>query len=284
MDYLAVIDVEMSVSFTECVVIPLETYKKQCTIANDDTSNKGVLFDKIPSDLKMKLFNQERKIGLNNMNEKEKYDMDWIVSQFSLTEQAVVRRILNEYVMKNRYVIDYRPGSLQMVIDGQLVPQSNFVTSLKWLLRATEPPLPSPPPGALQLKQKLISLGVPDGWLRTDPPLRLQRVEPEFFTHKIPEHTFEMPSSSTLPKASQIDPHKTDSTPSSSLESDTEQSLVRDPSLAISTPAVGRRQSQRKRLESRRYPDTLWDTDGWKQVSKRKTKKKLGKPTAQWAY
>ena len=159
----------------------------------------------------MKLYDQERK--LSKPQSEAGQDVEWIVNQFALTERSLVRHLMNQFVLKNRYTINFTPYSKKLIIDGHEIPDSNFIASLKWLLRASERPETQPPPGSLQLKEKFLTLGVPETWLRTEPPMAAPRSQPEYFTHKTPEtHIFSAPDGTNI-KPTYIESSNTITTP-----------------------------------------------------------------------
>lgn len=172
-------------SFAECVVIPVDTYRRNC-IAKGTAGT--ILSQNIPSDLKMKLFDQEKQLGAahNGMDDR----LSWVVDQFRLTEKPLVRQILVNYIDKNRHIVSYDQESLQLLIDGNIVPNSNFVKCLQWLLGAETDYSGPSPNGADLLKVKLLGLGVPATWLRSEvSPVRTDREQVIFNTNQQPSVT-----------------------------------------------------------------------------------------------
>ena len=167
-------------SFAQCVVVPMDVYRRKCQ--NKGTS-ESILAQNLPSDLKMKLFDQEKQLAALRKNNND--SVSWVLNQFTLTEKPIVQKILENFIEKNRHVISYHPASLEIISDGTQMPNSNFVKSLQWLLGAGVNPSIEPPPGALQLKEKLISLGVPITWLRSEKTPVTS--EAKFFTDQHPE-------------------------------------------------------------------------------------------------
>lgn len=191
-------------TFAECVVIPVETYDKlraQVTSETQSAARKILDQEHMSSDLKMKLFNQSQRA--HSTAQAPLYDdkTEWIIQQFAVNERELVKRLFHDYIDKNRHIVDYKPGTLEMRLNGIDLPESNIVHTLKWLLRVNEHSHLAPPTGTDKLKESLVSIGVPSSWLRTDPAKQQPREEPEFFTGTIPEI---MPVHSTP-----IDPGKT---------------------------------------------------------------------------
>ena len=188
-------------SFTECVVIPIDTYRRKC---ESKGTGANILSQNIPSDLKMKLFDQEKQLAASRKNNNGD-GSSWVLNQFSITEKPVVRKILENFIEVNRHVISYNPQSLQIIIEGSEIPNSNFVKSLRWLLGADlVHSSTNPPPGALQLREKLFSLGVPVTWLRSDTVAVPHTSETKMFTDQHPELSFYRPGADSAGSAESL--------------------------------------------------------------------------------
>ena len=188
------------VGFEECFLIPVEVYKRNCestevkesssssnNIGKQDGINpsRQYLLEKkyayLPADLKMKLFNQAR------TRESKPYDveasMDYgeneILDMMPVIKQhhPFINDIMKKYIRHHRTIIDWDPFSFEMMINGRLLPKTNIVRSLQFLMKPEDMNYVRPK-GVLELRDALLEINVPSGWIAFNPDDTTGRIVP----------------------------------------------------------------------------------------------------------
>ena len=185
--------------FSESIILPLAEYerlracnttaysKHVCqTIANREeeeeerqkdptTSASATEADRGNSDLKLYALNrklwEEQQTGRRNPirvgEETHEPKFQDLLDQFEslgLQQHPILKRILWEYIRRFSDKIDWKEDTYELVIDGHVVPGTNIARVLHFLLRP-ETFNYRAPPGTARLKEKLVEVGVPLGWL-----------------------------------------------------------------------------------------------------------------------
>lgn len=146
--------------YEESVIIPLELYKNDCTKVQKNEAEKILKRDDIPTDIKIKLFDQARWRKTNKVKKeaKEKEDRTLpsdAIEQIPIAVQPFVRNIVQQYMNKHRSAIDWDPQTFELIINGEHQPGSNIIRSFQNIMRGKED----------ILKEKLLVIGVPREWL-----------------------------------------------------------------------------------------------------------------------
>lgn len=167
-------------SFEHSIIIPYKLYKR-CVVSNDDDdSSIDILTDEtLPSDVKLKLYNNS-KLGSttssSSLSSPEPHIRrgDFILSNIPEKDKSLVRAIL-DIIDKNKSRIDYN-DNLELVLDGEVLPESNLVNVLLYLTRNL--PVISDeniPIGSKRSLTILREVGMPTIWIRT--PTKRKRKE-----------------------------------------------------------------------------------------------------------
>jgi len=168
-----------SLSFSKSVIIPLELYEKNfhqsksCPPKKEFDSSKDILTSDLPSDLKLKLFNQRQETvnqmirpsqseQISNIEFKEKIKAS-IYQSFPEKDRKVIRDLFELYIDRYPYEIDWNPNTLEVIIDERTIENSNLISILKYLLN----PQGEKPIAAYQVYARLRLLNVPSNWFGT---------------------------------------------------------------------------------------------------------------------
>ena len=159
-------------SFKESIIIPLELYQKKCKPDQVvKTSDQLLSRSDLPSDLRLKLYNQAKWNENRFMKKDPKTDShptDWqqnkeqLLKRIPLDNIPYIKSILELFVAKNRDVVDWIPNTYELVIEGEKLPETHLLQILHYLLR---PENKSMPAGTIEFRRKLTEIGVPDNWL-----------------------------------------------------------------------------------------------------------------------
>lgn len=164
-------------SFRESVIIPLELFKK-CNLQKEDNA---ILRDvNLPSDVKMKLYNQEKKIEKMRTSDKDpephlQEDHSFIINAVPLHLQPYVQSILK--VINSRKEAIRWNQELEVVIDGKPFSNSNIVDLFKFITKSlvvtadTDLPI-----AAREFYNKLLEIGIPKSWIKATFPRRTNRI------------------------------------------------------------------------------------------------------------
>lgn len=164
-------------SFAESVIIPLEIYKEKFTIkdikqkpAEKFSSTNDILLSNLPSDLKLKLFDQtklkEKKKrdtfndGDNEYKSKSNFKQNLkenIYELFPDNDKENVKEIFELYIDRNPYIIDWDRDTYEAILYERKLDNSNIVKILQYLLN----PQGDKPLGTYQVYRTLIDLGAP---------------------------------------------------------------------------------------------------------------------------
>ena len=142
--------------YEESVIIPLEIYNKACFESKKNKAESLLKREDLPTDLKIKLFDQTRWQQTRKKEEEStKTFPQYALDQIPIGVQPFIRSIIDQYISKNRKVIDWDPQTFELILDGVRRPGSNIIRSFQNLLRGKED----------SLQKKLSEIGVPDEWL-----------------------------------------------------------------------------------------------------------------------
>lgn len=173
----------MSLTFQECVIVPLGLWDK-CKFSNaKESSTEHILKDDtLPDDVKHKLYQQERKFEQKHTKPtqtipKPKPDStqevtprnNSIVAQMNENVQPFARSILDK-IKEQPEQISFNKD-LEIVIDGDEVPNSNIVDILGFLLKSkivtSKQDIPI---ASWETRKKLVEIGVPETWIKKKAP------------------------------------------------------------------------------------------------------------------
>ena len=149
-------------TFEECVVVPLELYQQQFRKIKS-TSEKILTNPSLTPDLKMKLFDNSKRLHVPETSQET--DPENIINQFPSHNQFIVRQIMENFVRKNKPLIDWNPDTFEIILDGKEIPGTNFVNSMKSILASSQ----NNPKGTDYLRDRLVRIGVPREWLTQTP-------------------------------------------------------------------------------------------------------------------
>ena len=166
-------------SFEVSVIIPLETYKQKCESQNIQSTSKNILYrGDLPSDVKMKLYDRfhrdERKMNTqtnatpNRSKSVERYDSQAVVNRSQVEHQPYVKSIMELYIDEHQHSISWNPSTFEIMFDGKVVPKTNIVNSLQFLMNPKTIGYDEPPPSTMELKRRLLQIGVPKTWISGD--------------------------------------------------------------------------------------------------------------------
>lgn len=156
-------------NFKHSIIIPYKLYKK-FSLDKNDTSVDILTDETLPSDVKLKLYNQS-KIGATSStasidtSEPDIRRGDFILSNIPDKDKPVVGAILN-LMHKNKTRTDYN-DQLELILDGEVLPESNLINVLLFLTKNI--PITSDndiPTGSIRLKDKLEEIGMPTIWIK----------------------------------------------------------------------------------------------------------------------
>lgn len=152
------------VDYKESVIVPLDVFNTFCSVPE-----RGVL----PVDLKVKLADQKawarRQVGLSKpkraylQSDPGKRKIADLKSKIKFYH-PFLEDILNKYIQRYPEQIDWQPDTYAIILDRRVVPKSNLLRSLHYLL-APEVFDYRRPIGTEKLRDKLLSVGVNEGWL-----------------------------------------------------------------------------------------------------------------------
>lgn len=153
-----------NVDYKESVIVPLDTYNRMCVKSKSSD---------VPIDLKVKLADQNewarRQVG-SSRSKREHIRSDPSKRKIASLKTKLkvyhpfLEDILVKYVQRYPEQIDWHPETYEIILDGQIISKSNILRSLTYLL-APETFDYRRPVGAEMLREKLLSLGVNEGWL-----------------------------------------------------------------------------------------------------------------------
>lgn len=172
-------------NFQECVIIPLSMFERcnfrssildkshPLTTITDtlDKSPSSILHDEsLPSDIKMKLYQQEKRLKTSSKNPivtssvqpPPVGDTESILQDFTSKNYQRASEILHKIYSKPA-IISWNE-KLEVRINKKLFPNSNIIELLRYLLR--EPDADSPPTAQFEFRTALKHLGVNPTWMR----------------------------------------------------------------------------------------------------------------------
>lgn len=176
-----------SSSFKECLLIPLETYAKECRKLPVEKSNtyttkepspppltsKDAELEYAPPNLKIKLLDQavwakkgQNRKELLQQNHPWQRSLERILETFNEAglQHPFLETILSKYIQEFPEQVYWHPDTFEIKLEDKILPNTNILRSLHYLL-APEDLDYRPPRGALPLANKLVEIGVPRGWL-----------------------------------------------------------------------------------------------------------------------
>ncbi len=178
-------EMDRSTTFEECLLIPIRVYNQRCsspktegdklfhTITNSQTENKPDA--NMPDDLKIKLFDQSRRADLKRHRRAYEEDFNERSLQDLLDKMPsnlpFVKDIIKTYLQRHKLKIDWAPFTYELILNGRILPKSNIIRSLLFLLKP-ETFNYIPPFGAMELRNSLLDIGVPEGWIAYIPNQR----------------------------------------------------------------------------------------------------------------
>lgn len=166
-------------SFEVSVIIPLEIYKQKCESQNIQSTSEKILYrGDLPSDVKMKLYdrfhrdermsNPQTNVTPDRSKSVEKYDSQAVVNRFQVEHQPYVKSILELYIDKHQHSISWNRSTYEIMFDGKVIPKTNIVNSLQFLMNPKTIGYDEPPPSTMELKRRLLQIGVPKTWISGD--------------------------------------------------------------------------------------------------------------------
>ena len=187
-------------SFEESIIIPLETYQK-CHF-DQSTQDVDLLLSKLPSDVKMKLFNQmkiksKRKDGpLPVESPTESLPVKDILNKIPIKDQPYVQAILKK-LKPYRHDVKWDSNN-EIMIDGKIIPGSNISDIFQYLTsNLTITSTKDIPIGAKEFYDKLMYLNIPGSWIKTKLPIRSSKRTKKKSPSKIPVSRPDQPFSAT---------------------------------------------------------------------------------------
>lgn len=173
----------MANTFQECVLVPLALWKR-CNIGDTDKAQQILQNPTIPTEVKMKLYSQEKKLSKSNKdsisNKKRQSEMpaitfENIISKMDSQSQPFVRSILHK-ASQHPDQISW-DSKLQVTIDGKVFHDSNLIEILNFLMKkkivTNDADIPK---GSSETIEKLHQIGVPSNWIKVQIPRRSSRV------------------------------------------------------------------------------------------------------------
>ena len=122
--------------YEESVIIPLEIYNKTCFKSNKNKAESLLKREDLPTDVKIKLFDQTRWQQTRKKEEEStKTFPQYALDQIPIGVQPFIRSIIDQYISKNRKVIDWDPQTFELILDGLRRPGSNIIRSFQNLLQ-----------------------------------------------------------------------------------------------------------------------------------------------------
>ena len=158
----------MAADFTECVIIPLSTYNEKCKEGKNALGKDWRLLydDSVPSDVKIKLFNQSQKLRAPPPQLKQletarrTSDTSSILENISPERKKFAEGILLRIARHPNFITWNE--KLEVVINQEPIPQSDFIALLQYIVGDRK----EPPTGARLFFQALKELGVPSSWMK----------------------------------------------------------------------------------------------------------------------
>ena len=161
-------------SFEESVIIPLSVYKR-CQLIKGNEQMDLLQDSSLPTDTKMKLYHQAQSrkrlhVQTDSPLPTSTYG-EHIILQLPVADRANAKAIL-EIFKQNPSLLSWTDKD-ELIIGGDLVPGSNLVRIFQFLTNNfTVTSDDDIPIGSSLLYKTLMSLGVPDRWIRQRPPTR----------------------------------------------------------------------------------------------------------------
>lgn len=153
-----------SLGFEKSVIVPLNLYEKYCHLPEGIEKASS-------SDLRVKMADQKEwaRKQVSTLNEKAGVD-DWDKHRLADLKEKLnifnpfLDELLHDYLWRYPSKVTWQPNTFEIVLDSRILPKTNIIRSLQYLL-APEKLNYQQPPGSLQLRNKLVELGVAEGWL-----------------------------------------------------------------------------------------------------------------------
>jgi hypothetical protein len=167
-------------SFTKSIIIPLELYEKKCKNFSypEDTLPKQkhnlateILATDLPSDLKLKLFDQYRNKPIQSKT--DNYDKtvtplnnykESIYNLFPEKDQDHIKDIFKLYIERNPDIIDWNRDTHEVILEEKTLKNTDLIQILQYLLN---PQGKQKPLFSYQTFLRLIEIGVPSNWFAT---------------------------------------------------------------------------------------------------------------------
>ena len=187
-------------SFKESIIIPLETYRK-CRF---DQSGQDVdlLSSKLPSDVKMKLFNQmkikskRKSIPQTITSPTDSLSVKDILNKIPIKDQPYVKSIL-DWIKPHSHDLRWNSDH-EIIIDGKVQPGSNVSEIFQYLTNnLTVTSDNDIPVGARAFHDKLMFLNIPISWIKVKLPTRSSKRSTKGKKHKASVSTGDQPSTSS---------------------------------------------------------------------------------------
>jgi len=166
-------------SFEKSVIIPLDLYRK-CRLDKADRSLDLLFNESMPSDKKLKLYNQARLVHKQSSGSSIKAKdvkkstpdlaLDHILHNIPDKDKPYAKSILDIFI-SNSSILDWTDNN-EVIVDGQVIAGSNLINILLYLTRnlpvtsSTDVPL-----GSREVYDKLLSLGMPESWVKKKPSI-----------------------------------------------------------------------------------------------------------------
>ena len=173
----------MVADFTECVIIPLSTYNEKCKEGKNALGKDWRLLydDSVPSDVKIKLFNQSQKLRAPPPQPKQLATArrtSSILENISPERKKFAEGILLRIARHPNFITWNE--KLEVVINQEPIPQSDFYCAASiHCRRQKRPPYGSPPvfSGFKRTRGafKLDEVEEKAGWVRLDQCILIKR-------------------------------------------------------------------------------------------------------------
>lgn len=177
---------EVHEGFEESIIIPLALYQKRCNPAAitqppqaqaaEHRNISTVVEADTPSDVQLNLLQRQRwekmqvgrkqQQGIARSVDKFRQRFENLKRHFASLgfRHPFLHKIIEEFIQPAGNQVNWRDDTYELILDGRLLPETNFARALHFLL-APEDLNDRMPTGAVELATKLREIGVPPGWL-----------------------------------------------------------------------------------------------------------------------
>ena len=160
-------------NFKESIIIPLSMFQ-QCQFKNENDPETQILLDPaLPSDLKLKLYDQQRQLKPDNnkldnlvSSDIEKYpNIPTIIDSVPEKDQPMVTSILDKIIANPEHL--FWNNNFEITLDGKFIPLSNIIDIMQLMMKnrvvTSDRDIPI---ATKQVVQKLLEIGTPRSWIK----------------------------------------------------------------------------------------------------------------------